>query len=234
MNGRGQFDTGEDAGIRREEADGEHTGMGPEGDTGRDADIHREEKAEENARVSPGEDTEGGPGTRPEKDAGRSRAIAAEAQAARNAVRIRGMAASDLEAVWKLEQECFSDAWSMKLLAEAASGEYDYFFLAEYEGQVCGYADLRILAGEGEIERIAVTEKRRRLGIGKKLMEEMVRFASGQGAEDLTLEVRLSNTAARKLYESCGFAEEGRRKGYYRNPPDDALILWRRGSRGGI
>lgn len=143
-------------------------------------------------------------------------------------VSIRPMTAADLESVWQLERQCFSDPWSMKLLEEGLNGSYDRFFAAESDGQICGYANLRIIAGEGEIERIAVDSRFRRQGVGRELMEKMEEAASMEGVGDITLEVRESNTAARKLYESFGFAEEGRRKEYYRNPTEDGVIMWRR------
>ncbi len=159
-------------------------------------------------------------------------------------ISIRPMTPADLQDVWKLERECFSDAWSMKLLADALANDYDHFWVAECAERAgvlsdvagaevpvprfCGYANLRILAGEGEIERIAVDQAMRRRGIGRKLMEAMAEFSGKEGVGDMTLEVREGNLAARKLYESFGFAEEGRRRDYYRNPTEDALILWRR------
>lgn len=148
----------------------------------------------------------------------------------REPVSVRPMAAADLEAVWRLEQQCFANPWSMKLLADGLNCVYDRFFVAEADGRICGYANLRLIAGEGEIERIAVDSRFRRQGIGRKLMEEMEESARREGAGALTLEVRESNRAARNLYESFGFAEEGRRKGYYRNPTEDAVIMWRRGA----
>ncbi len=142
---------------------------------------------------------------------------------------VRPMTAADLRKVWQLEQECFADAWSMKLLADALANDYDHFWVAECGEDICGYANLRVLAGVGEIERIAVNLAQRRRGVGRKLMEAMEAFARKEGVGEMTLEVRAGNTAARKLYESFGFAGEGRRKDYYRNPTEDALILWRRG-----
>ncbi len=97
------------------------------------------------------------------------------------------------------------------------------------EGRVWGYCCLRLLAGEGEIQRIAVLPEYRRLGVGRKMMEAMVNHAIRDRAYAISLEVRAGNLAARKLYESFGFAAEAVRKGYYHNPPEDALIMWRRG-----
>ena len=142
----------------------------------------------------------------------------------------RNMTVEDLEQVECLERICFSDAWSEKLLRDSLESRWDTLFVAEYQGQVCGYAALRVLAGEGEIQRIAVLPEYRRLGIGKQLMEAMVAFSSEQGAEDMTLEVRAGNVAAIGLYKSYGFAEEGLRKAYYHEPVEDALIMWRRRS----
>lgn len=146
----------------------------------------------------------------------------------RKCICIRPMTPSDLPAVGQLEQQCFSDAWSRKLLEDGLNCEFDRFFVAELEGKVCGYANLRVIAGEGEIERIAVDSRFRRMGIGRKLMEKMEESARDAGVGDMTLEVRESNGQARKLYETCGFKEEGRRKRYYRNPEEDAVIMWRR------
>lgn len=150
-------------------------------------------------------------------------------------IRVRAMAPGDLEAVWRLEQECFSEPWSMRTLAEVLAGGLDHLWVAETAGgpaaRICGYADLRVFAGEGEIERIAVDPALRRQGTGRKLMEAMAAFAAEAGARDITLEVRAGNTAAQKLYESFGFAEEGRRKDYYRKPAEDALIMWKRSAK---
>lgn len=140
----------------------------------------------------------------------------------------RRMEPKDLETAAKLEHACFSDAWSEKLLADSMNSSWDTLFTAEYRGEVCGYGALRVLAGEGEIQRIAVFPEHRRLGIGRKLMEVMVAFSESQGAADMTLEVRAGNVAAITLYKSYGFVEEGLRKGYYHDPTEDALIMWRR------
>ena len=142
----------------------------------------------------------------------------------------RRMMPEDIVQVRLLEQACFSDPWSEKLLRDALDSRWDTLFVAEYQGRLCGYGALRVLAGEGEIQRIAVCPECRRLGIGRKLMEAMVAFSCGQGAEEMTLEVRAGNEAAILLYKSYGFVEEGLRKRYYHDPVEDALILWRHGA----
>ena len=142
---------------------------------------------------------------------------------------IRRMEPRDLEEVAGLEQVCFTENWSYRLLEAGIHSPYDLYFVWEQEGRVWGYCCLRLLAGEGEIQRIAVLPEYRRLGGGRRKMEALVNHAIRDRAYAISLEVRAGNLAARKLYESFGFAAEAVRKGYYHNPPEDALIMWRRG-----
>ncbi len=141
---------------------------------------------------------------------------------------IRRMSGADLETVAELEKLCFSEPWSYRILEAGVHSPYDVYYVWEQEGRVLGYCNLRVLAGEGEIERIAVHPDCRRLGLGRKMMEAMEAYASARGVSAVSLEVRKSNAAARNLYESCGFAAEAVRKGYYRNPAEDAVIMWKR------
>ena len=121
---------------------------------------------------------------------------------------VRWVSREDLETVARLEELCFSIPWS--------------------KGSVVGYANFRMVADEGEIERVAVHPDFRRRGYGRKLMEAMVDYSRKKGVRDMTLDVRVNNEKAINLYESCGFSEEGRRKDYYREPTEDAIIMWRR------
>ena len=141
---------------------------------------------------------------------------------------IRRMAAADLEKVADLEKLCFSESWSYSLLESGLYSDYDEYYVFEQEGRILGYCNLRILAGEGEIQRIAVHPMFRRLGAGRKMMEVMADSARRNQVTAIALEVRESNTAARKLYESFGFVAEAVRRGYYHNPTEDAVIMWKR------
>ncbi|RGY99821.1 ribosomal protein S18-alanine N-acetyltransferase [Clostridium sp. AM58-1XD] len=140
---------------------------------------------------------------------------------------IRRMEMSDIRDVAELERLCFSSPWSEKLLAELPKSRLDTCFLLDQgEGKgTAAYGILRILAGEGEIQRIGVLPSERKKGLGSKVMEAMTEYAREMGAECILLEVRESNTAARKLYKSWGFEEEGRRKNYYDNPSEDAVLM---------
>lgn len=141
---------------------------------------------------------------------------------------IRLMRSEDLLQVAELEKICFSENWSYGLLESGIYSPYDVYYVYEQEEQILGYCNLRLLAGEGEIQRIAVLPEYRRLGLGRKLMETMVDYAREKKAYAVSLEVRESNRAARNLYESYGFMKEAVRKGYYHNPEEDAVIMWKR------
>lgn len=127
-----------------------------------------------------------------------------------------------------IEKACFSDAWSEALLEDGLESRFDTYFVWSEDGEVLGYGVLRSLAGEGEIQRIAVLPEARRRGIAGKLMEAMAEKARSQGVSQVTLEVRESNEAAQNLYKAYGFCQEAVRKGYYQNPSEDAVIMWNR------
>lgn len=95
------------------------------------------------------------------------------------------------------------------------------------ESEVVGYVSYWTVLGEGEIHDVVVSEDFRRIGLGRKLVNHMLRTGRHEGICDFTLEVRKSNEAAIKLYEEFGFRGEGLRKGYYDNA-EDAVIMWRR------
>lgn len=138
------------------------------------------------------------------------------------------MTKDDISAVEKIEQTCFSDAWSEKLLSEMLESEWDEaWVLADHDKTVAGYANFRFLAGEGELMRIAVLPEYRGCGESRKLMDRLEISAKEKEAPDLTLEVRAGNEPAINLYKAYGFREEAVRKHYYQNPVEDALIMWR-------
>ena len=143
---------------------------------------------------------------------------------------IRKMVIEDLEQVAELEQRSFSDSWSKHLLEDMLNSELDEAWVLEEEpGTVAAYANFRFFSGEGELMRIAVLPEFRGRGYSRKLMERLEKSSLERGVPELTLEVRAGNGAAIRLYKSCGFQTEAVRKDYYRNPREDALILWRRG-----
>lgn len=97
--------------------------------------------------------------------------------------------------------------------------------VVEQLGSVAGFIVGQQVADEWEIENIAVTGAARRRGLGSRLVGELLEHVRSQGGTAVYLEVRESNRAARALYEKWAFIEAGRRKAYYQNPAEDALIL---------
>jgi len=97
--------------------------------------------------------------------------------------------------------------------------------VVEQSGSVVGFIVGRQVEDEWEIENIAVTGAARRSGLGSRLVGELLDLVRKRGGKSVFLEVRESNRAARSLYEKWAFLEVGRRKMYYQNPAEDALVL---------
>jgi len=93
------------------------------------------------------------------------------------------------------------------------------------EPGIQGFVVARSIATDLEIENVVIARGMRRFGLGSLLLEHLLKAARNQGIRRVFLEVRESNVAARMLYEKAGFVTNGRRKGYYRAPEEDALLL---------
>ena len=135
---------------------------------------------------------------------------------------------SDLAVIAELETAAFSDPWSTASFESVLAEPAAYMAVARSaESEVVGYLVAWFAADEGEIANLAVREPTRRRGIGAALLDGALAEAARRGAENLYLEVRESNDAARRLYASRGFEEIGRRRRYYRRPDEDAIVLRR-------
>jgi ribosomal-protein-alanine N-acetyltransferase len=108
-----------------------------------------------------------------------------------------------------------------------ASQESLFFRVADCDGNIRGVIVFRTIADEAEILNLAVDVSQRRRGIGSRLINEAVAECKAAGVKKLFLEVRESNEAARSFYARMRFREAGRRRGYYREPIEDALVLFR-------
>jgi ribosomal-protein-alanine N-acetyltransferase len=132
------------------------------------------------------------------------------------------------EQVAQIEVMNFSHPWTLEMLEEALDDPMSSFIVAYgSNGVVLGYAGLTVVAGEGYINNIAVRQEYRKQGVASDLLNVFIRFAEAQGLAFLTLEVRVSNTAAKNLYMKHGFAQVGRRKNYYDHPKEDAILMTR-------
>ncbi len=137
------------------------------------------------------------------------------------------MTAEHVPQIAALEKACFSHPWSEALLENELWNDSAVILVAEGEdGTVLGYAGLQTVLDEGYINNVAVDERFRRQGVADELIAAFVRFGAAKLAF-LTLEVRASNTPAIALYAKHGFAEAGRRKNYYADPKEDAILMTR-------
>ncbi|MBC7789589.1 MAG: ribosomal protein S18-alanine N-acetyltransferase [Anaerolineae bacterium] len=139
---------------------------------------------------------------------------------------IRPAAPGDIDQIMEIEQASFSDPWQRRSLVSLIGNSRVFFAVAEGEAaRILGYVTAWFVLNEGEIGNLAVDPQWRSLGIGSALLDEVVSHSVEHGIETLYLEVRDSNTPARRLYASRGFVEIGRRKRYYRQPVEDAIVL---------
>lgn len=144
-----------------------------------------------------------------------------------SAYRVRESVPFDLAGILHVEQSnpaaahwsetAYTELWNNPLANRVC-------FIAEDEGEVLGFVVGKEIAGEWELENIAVARRATRQGIGRALTQRLIGVVEAQAGSRLLLEVRESNHAARKLYESQGFVISGRRTGYYRDPAEDALL----------
>ncbi|MFQ5608310.1 MAG: ribosomal protein S18-alanine N-acetyltransferase [Candidatus Zixiibacteriota bacterium] len=142
--------------------------------------------------------------------------------------RIRVMRERDATAVAALESRIFSDAWSAELFRESlAAPDGGGIIIESGEGaqtRLIGYACYYSAAGETHLTNIAVSPESRRQGFAEQLLRRVFNRARESGSEAIFLEVRPSNTAARQLYERRGFHVLYRRKRYYHDPCEDAIV----------
>lgn len=141
---------------------------------------------------------------------------------------IRIMENKDIPYVVDLEKECFSMPWSEESIAKETENKDSLFCVCEADEKVIGYAGMYYVYPEGDITNVAITKDYRGHGYAKKLLKYMFEKASEAGVSEFTLEVRVSNLAAIRLYESLGFENAGIRKKFYDNPKEDAYIMWKR------
>ncbi|MGO1768458.1 MAG: ribosomal protein S18-alanine N-acetyltransferase [Microbacterium sp.] len=141
---------------------------------------------------------------------------------------IRDAVPGDLGAIMAIERASFpTDAWSEEAMASELSGAYGRYLVVEDGGELVGYGGLRSLprARDGDIQTIALAAPARGTGRGRALLRALLAAAGERRVREVFLEVRADNPAARGLYASEGFAEIGRRPGYYQPDGVDAVVM---------
>ena len=138
---------------------------------------------------------------------------------------IRKMTDREVPQVAELEKICFSQPWSEKSVAGELENPLSLWLVAMDGDRLAGYVGSQTVMDETDMMNLAVAPQFRRQGVGETLVNALVASLKELGSRCLTLEVRDSNGPARALYAKLGFVEVGRRRGYYRDPREDALIL---------
>ena len=142
-------------------------------------------------------------------------------------ITVRPMVMTDVDGVMAVEQDSFLTPWSRSAFEEElAQNRLARYIVAVENDEIVGYAGTWLVINEAHVTNVAVSGQRRREGIGRLLMQKLMELARENDMESMTLEVRVSNAAARHLYEQLGFVEAGIRKNYYSETKEDALILW--------
>ena len=138
---------------------------------------------------------------------------------------IRKMTDREVPQVAELEKLCFAMPWSEKSVAGELDNPLALWLVAMEGDRLAGYVGSQTVMDETDMMNLAVAPQFRRQGVGETLVNALTASLKELGSRCLTLEVRDSNEAARALYGKLGFTEIGRRRGYYRDPREDALIL---------
>jgi ribosomal-protein-alanine N-acetyltransferase len=135
------------------------------------------------------------------------------------------MLESDLDQVEAIEREAFSTPWPRDSFRYELRNPRAHNLVARVADQVVGYVCVWLVAGELKINNVAVRRDCRGHGHGARLLRAVLELARARGCSEATLEVRPSNAEARGLYERFGFREVGRRKQYYPDSGEDALLM---------
>jgi len=144
-------------------------------------------------------------------------------------LKVREAKRTDIEKMAELDKICFSMPWSLAdFQTEILRNKLAFYLVCTNDSELLGYAGLWAIKPEGHITNVAVSPGYRRRGIGSRLIEDLLEQSHERfGLTEYTLEVRISNVEAVRLYSRFGFKYAGRRKGYYTDTNEDALLLWR-------
>ena len=143
----------------------------------------------------------------------------------KTAITLRPMQAGDLATVMDIEQVSYTMPWTESTFRGLLRRRDADLVVADAVGRVVGYAVAWSVVDQCELGNVAVSADWRGLGIGRSLVVEILRLARGRGGREVFLEVRPSNPVAQRLYASLGFRLVGRRKNYYFEPVEDALVM---------
>ena len=139
----------------------------------------------------------------------------------------RPMRLDDIASICEIEAEAFPTPWTdVAFRNELTNNQFARYVVMEYDGEIAGYGGMWMIMEEAHVTNIAVRAQHRGKKLGERLVRELQRLAQELGAVRMTLEVRVSNHIAQRLYEKLGFRSVGLRRGYYTDNGEDAMIMW--------
>jgi [ribosomal protein S18]-alanine N-acetyltransferase len=142
---------------------------------------------------------------------------------------LRRLQLRDLSAIEEIERSSYPTPWSRSMFAGELT-KPSSICLGAFDGEtgvLLGYLVISRYVDAWHVMNVAVAPEHRRRGIAGSLLDQLFELTAGDGRRGYTLEVRVSNTSAIKLYERAGFRARGIRRGYYTDNREDALIMWR-------
>ncbi|MGO9015825.1 MAG: ribosomal protein S18-alanine N-acetyltransferase [Dissulfurispiraceae bacterium] len=142
-----------------------------------------------------------------------------------NTVTIREMSHGDVPAIAEIEKASYTMPWSETSFLSEIYSQHSITRVAELNGNIVGYVCIKQVADEGVLMNLTVHPQYRRQGIANMIFSNAWENLRANGCRFLFLEVRISNIAAKKLYEKLNFKVIGTRKDYYLRPTEDALVM---------
>lgn len=139
---------------------------------------------------------------------------------------IRPMTVDDVPLVCAVDRACIQPPWSPETFAGEVKSTAGYYLVAERDGEVVGYLGSTLILDEAHITTFGVRPDVRRQRVGERLLLALLNEAVRRNVRRITLEVREGNEAAQALYRKYGFVALSRRKAYYRDNDEDALVMW--------
>lgn len=140
---------------------------------------------------------------------------------------IRRMDISDIDQVLQVEQASFSSPWSRDIfIQELTNNPYAHYFVLVKDDKIIGYVGMWLILGDAQITNIAVLPEYRGRKYGEKLFRHAMEYSICHGIKRLSLEVRVSNIVAQKMYRKFGLVPGGIRKNYYTDNHEDAIVMW--------
>ncbi|MFD1851560.1 ribosomal protein S18-alanine N-acetyltransferase [Oceanobacillus bengalensis] len=140
---------------------------------------------------------------------------------------IRKMELVDVEQVLEVERASFATPWTTDVFyQEIIDNAHAHYFVIEIDQKIVGYVGVWLVIDDAQITNIAIAPEYRGHRLGEKLFAFVMQMLNSVGVNRLSLEVRVSNIAAQKLYRKFGLVPGGIRKNYYTDNGEDAIVMW--------